>query len=78
MFGQHLVKVLLNSLDSDCPSMEEKWAACEADMPVAMLTKDLQELKPYCVKYLLKCIHILLSSVQQYEEYIAVCFFVWF
>ena len=51
MFGQHLVKVMLNSLDPDCPSTEEKWAACGADMLVGMLTKDLQQLKPYCVKY---------------------------
>ena len=51
MFGQHLVKVMLNLLDLDYPSTEEKWAAYGADMLVAMLMKDLQELKPYCVKY---------------------------
>ena len=50
MFGQHIVKVMLKSLDPDCPSTEEKWAASGADMLVAMLMKDLQEQKPYCVK----------------------------
>ena len=49
LFGQHLVKVMQNSLDPDCPSNEKKWAACGADILVAMLTKDLQELKPYCL-----------------------------
>ena len=42
---------MLNSLDPDWPSTEEKWAACGADMLVGMLTKDLQQLKPYCKKY---------------------------
>ena len=49
MFGQHLVKVMLNLWDPDCPSTEEKWAAIGADMLVAMQHDE----RPPCIKTIL-------------------------